>query len=88
MSNIRYIPRGVKVIETGEWQYSAEIGVRMTPGDCAAEMELTQIMFEGDGDEEVQHIELSLGQMQTLRDVLTNKIAELELTNKINELDS
>ena len=75
---IKYIPRGVKVTPDGEWQGTPEIGVRETPGDCCGEIELTQDLTEVGGEVVEQYIELSHGQMKTLRDYLTVKLAELD----------
>ena len=74
----RIIPQGVKVTETGEWQYSNEIILRETPGNCAAHCQLEQIC-EGVGDDLADEmcIELTIGQLKALRDYTNVVLKEL-----------
>ncbi len=73
----KYIPKGVKVQPSGHWAFNEEVGVRETPGDDIAIVELTQEMTDvGEDDSDTQYISLSLGQAQTLRDVLNELIAK------------
>jgi hypothetical protein len=75
---IKHIPRGVAIQEDSSWEYTEAVGVRMTPDDPAAVLELSQDMTIGGYDEPVEQcIGLSHGQMITLRDVLTTEINKL-----------
>jgi len=68
MDDIKYTTAGMDLLPDG-WEWTGNVGLRLTPGCCAAYCELSQY-----GDE---HTELTVSQMRQLRDMLTEELENI-----------